>query len=489
MSSSPAPSAAAPQATTSLIPARMDRLPWARFHTMVIVGLGAAWILDGLEVQIVAANGYARDLQMSTPEITLAATVYLCGQVLGSLFFGRLTDRIGRKKLFVVTLGVYLVGSALAGLSFSMWFFLLCRFIAGAGIGGEYSAINSAIDELIPARYRGRVDLAVNGTYWAGVSLGAVATIFLLDPSIVSEHWGWRIGFFIGPVLGLLLILIRRHIPESPRWMLTHGHGEQAEEIIDGIEDNVRSTGHTLREVDPSRSITVAPEKKLPMRTVAHVFFKVYPKRTILGVTLMVTQSFLYNAIFFTYAIVLESFYDVPKSSVGLYMIPFAIGNLLGPLLLGRFFDTIGRRRMIFGTYGIAAVVLTVSAFLFQADLLSATTHTIFWCVAFFFASAGASSAYLTVSEIFPLEVRGQAISYFFSIAQICGAVAPLIYGVLIGDASSRVPLTIGYLAGSAIMLIGGVVALAIGIDAEGKGLEDVADPLSKAHDQQGATA
>lgn len=489
MTSSAPPSAANPRATTSLIPARMDRLPWARFHTMVIVGLGAAWILDGLEVQIVAANGYARDLGMDTAEITLSATVYLIGQVLGSLFFGRLTDRIGRKKLFVVTLAVYLIGSALAGLSFSMWFFLLCRFVAGAGIGGEYSAINSAIDELIPARYRGRVDLAVNGTYWAGVTLSAVATIFLLDPDLVNDHWGWRIGFFIGPVLGLALILIRRHIPESPRWMLTHGHGEDAEKIIDGIEENVRSTGHTLREVPSSRAITVAPEEKLPLRTVAHVFFKVYPQRTALGVTLMVTQSFLYNAIFFTYAIVLEDFYGVAKSSVGLYMIPFAIGNLLGPLLLGRFFDTIGRRRMIFGTYAVAAVVLTVSAFLFQADLLSPLTHTIFWCVAFFFASAGASSAYLTVSEIFPLEVRGQAISYFFSIAQICGAVAPLIYGLLIGNASSRVPLTIGYLAGSAIMLIGGIVALVIGIDAEGKGLEDVADPLSRTDQKQEAAS
>lgn len=487
MTSAPASSQPSTDAVRSLIPVRMDRLPWSRFHTMVILGLGTAWILDGIEVQIVAANGFAKDLGMSTAQITASATAYLLGQVLGALFFGRLTDRIGRKKLFVLTLAVYLVGSGLAGLSFSMWFFYICRFIAGTGIGGEYSAINSAIDELIPAKYRGRVDLAVNGTYWAGVAIGAIATIFLLDTSLVNEHWGWRIGFFLGPILGLVLIMIRRHIPESPRWMLTHGHGAAAEKIVDDIEQEVAGRGHRLADVDESRAITVKAEEKLPFRKVAHVFFKVYPSRTILGVTLMVTQSFLFNAIFFTYEIVLSDFYDVEKSKVGLYMIPFAIGNLLGPIALGHLFDTIGRRKMIFATYGIAALVLAASAFCFQADLLSPATHTIFWCVAFFFASAGASSAYLTVSEIFPLEVRGQAISYFFSIAQICGAIAPLIYGALIGDASSRGPLTIGYLAGAAIMLIGGIVALVIGVDAEGKGLEDVADPLSKQNAEEAA--
>lgn len=324
------------------------------------------------------------------------------------------------------------------------------------------------------------MDLAVNGTYWAGVALGAVATIFLLNPALIDAHWGWRIGFFLGPVLGLVLIVIRRHIPESPRWMLTHGHAKEAEEIAASIERDVASRGIELEDVDESQALTVKAEGKLPLRTVARVFLKDYPQRTILGATLMITQSFLFNAIFFTYAIVLGDFYGVPKDSVGLYMIPFAIGNLLGPLLLGRFFDTIGRRKMIFATYGIAALVLTASAFCFQADLLTPTTHTIFWCVAFFFASAGASAAYLTVSEIFPLEVRGQAISYFFSIAQICGAIAPLIYGALIGDASSRGPLTIGYIGGAAIMLVGGIVALAIGVDAENKGLEDIADPLSK---------
>ena len=480
---------------TSLIPARIDRLSWSTFHTMVIVGLGTAWILDGIEVQIVAANGFAKPLHMSTTEVTAAATFYLLGQVLGALFFGKLTDRIGRKKLFTLTLLVYLLGSGIAGLSFSTWFLYVCRFIAGSGIGGEYSAINSAIDELIPAQYRGRVDLSVNGTYWAGVMLGSVATIYLLDPTKVAEFWGWRIGFFIGPVLGIVVILIRKHIPESPRWMLTHGYGEQAEEIVAGIEQDVRESGHELEPVSDDQAITLEPEVRRQGRRnfsqrwvefkesgaeLVEVFLRRYWKRTVLGVTLMVTQSFLYNAIFFTYEIVLSQFYSVSKSDVGLYMIPFAAGNLLGPILLGRLFDTIGRRKMIFATHGIAALVLAISAVLFQRDALTPSTHTIFWCVAFFFASAGASSPYLTVSEIFPLEVRGQAISYFFSIAQIAGAIAPFIFGNLIGDGSSRGPLVGGYFIGAGIMLTGGLVALFMGVDAEGKGLEAITDPLSR---------
>jgi MFS family permease len=218
-----------------------------------------------------------------------------------------------------------------------------------------------------------------------------------------------------------------------------------------------------------------------------HVFFKKYPRRTFLGITMMVTQSFLYNAIFFTYALVLENFYGISKSGTSLYFFPFAIGNLLGPLLLGHLFDTWGRRRMIFGTYTVAGVVLLVSAFLFHAGSLSATTHTIFWCVSFFFASAGASSAYLTVSEIFPLEVRGQAISYFFAVAQAAGATAPAIYGALIGDAKDRTPLFWGYVIGAVIMIFGGLVAWFFGVNAEGQSLEDVADPLTKVSEEAAA--
>jgi MFS family permease len=463
----------------------MDRLPWTRFHWSVVTGLGVSWILDGLEIQLVAANGYADTLHMDAGQVGLTGTIYLVGQVVGALVFGRMTDRLGRKKLFILTLAIYLMGSGIAGLAPNMEFLWVFRFVAGLGIGGEYTAINSAIDELIPSRYRGRVDIAVNGTYWAGALLGATANIWLLSPERIG--WGWRVGFFIGPVLGLIIIYLRRHIPESPRWLLTHGHAEEANATVDDIEARVEARGFALEPVPDSKSLLVKASESIPFRQVMHVFFKKYPRRTFLGITMMVTQSFLYNAIFFTYALVLENFYGISKSGTSLYFFPFAIGNLLGPLLLGHLFDTWGRRRMIFGTYTVAGVVLLVSAFLFHAGTLSATTHTIFWCVSFFFASAGASSAYLTVSEIFPLEVRGQAISYFFAVAQAAGATAPAIYGSLIGDGKDRTPLFYGYVIGAVIMIFGGLVAWFFGVNAEGQSLEDVADPLSKVTEEAAA--
>ena len=469
----------------SMIPVRMHSMPWSKFHWLVIFGLGTAWILDGLEVQVVASGGYEKTLGMGSTEVGIAAAVYLVGQVAGALFFGWLTDKLGRKRLFVLTLMIYLVGSALAGLAPNVWLFFIFRFVAGMGIGGEYSAINSAIDELIPGRFRGRVDLAINGTYWFGATLGALASFYFLDTERFSENVGWRIAFFLGPILGLAIIYLRRHIPESPRWMVTHGRGEEAERIVAGIEDEVRSSGRELPQLEKSEGWWIKAHEGVTGKQLRYVFFTLYPKRTFLGLTLMITQSFLYNAIFFTYALVLKNFYDKTSSSAALYFFPFAIGNLLGPLLLGRFFDTVGRRKMIGGCYGFAALVLFVSALLFQADLLTAGTHTALWCLSFFFASAGASAGYLTVSEIFPLEVRGQAISYFFSIAQLFGALGPVIFGALIGEGTSRGPLFWGYVMASVIMLFGGIVAFRFGIDAEGKSLEEIAPPLSS-FDEQG---
>jgi MFS family permease len=463
----------------SLIPARLDRLPWTRFHWSIVVGLGVAWILDGLEIQIVAANGYADTLHLSATQVGLVGTTYLVGQVVGSLYFGWLSDRLGRRRLFILTLAIYLIGSGVAGFAFSLWFLLIFRFIAGAGIGGEYAAINSAIDELIPSHYRGRVDIAINGTYWAGAALGAAASIPLFNPDVISQDWGWRIGFWIGPVLGLFIIYLRRHIPESPRWLITHGRAEQAERTIDEIEQRVESTGGRLERVDDSAAIELKPIEYVPFRTIVGVLFRKYPKRTLTAAAMMITQSFLYNAIFFTYALVLQNFYDIPRDHTPYFLFPFAAGNLIGPLVLGHLFDTIGRRKMIFATYGLSGLVLLVSAFLFHAGALTATTQTIFWCVAFFFASAGASSAYLTVSETFPLELRAQAISYFFSLAQIFGSIAPALYGALIGDGSQRGPLTIGYIIGAVIMILGGVIAIIFGTDAERKSLETVSEPLS----------
>ncbi len=464
----------------SMIPARMHDMPWSRFHWMVIFGLGTAWILDGLEVQIVAAGGFEKTLDMSAADVGLAGSVYLLGEVAGALLFGRLTDTLGRKKMFTLTLVVYLVGAALAGLAPNMWVFLVFRFISGMGIGGEYSAVNSAIDELIPGKHRGRVDLAINGTYWFGAALGAVASSILLDTDRFGQDIGWRIAFFIGPVLGLGIIYLRRHIPESPRWMVTHGRAEEAEEIVSWIEDEVEDSGQELPHHDDSEVRWIKAGSGLNAKQLAYVFFKLYPTRTVLGLVLMITQSFLYNAIFFTYALVLKNFYDLTAAQAALFFFPFAIGNLLGPLLLGPLFDTIGRRKMIGGCYSISGIVLGISAFLFQADALTATTHTAFWCVAFFFASAGASAGYLTVSEIFPQEVRGQAISYFFAIAQVFGALGPVLYGALIGDGQSRTPMFWGYLLATAVMLFGALVAAVWGVDAEGRSLEEIAPPLTE---------
>ncbi|WP_308202602.1 MFS transporter [Curtobacterium sp. RIT-PI-V] len=467
-------------AIKSLVPARMDRLPWTRFHWSVVVGLGVSWILDGLEIQIVSNAGFQADLNLSTQQVTSLGTIYLVGQVVGALVFGRMSDRLGRRKLFILTLAIYLIGSGIAGLAQDFWFLAAFRFVAGLGIGGEYAAINSAIDELIPAKYRGHVDIAINGTYWGGAALGAFANIYLLDTANFSESIGWRIGFFLGPVLGIAIIFLRRHIPESPRWLMTHGREEEAEATVTQIEEAVeKSTGKRLPDVDESKAMTVTPTDRVGFLTIARVLLKQYPTRTLVGASMMITQAFLYNAIFFTYALVLTNFFGLKTAQTSIYFFPFAIGNLLGPIILGRFFDTWGRRQMIFLTYLVSGLVLATSAFLFRADAISATVQVAFWCVSFFFASAGASSAYLTVSEIFPLELRSQAISYFFALAQVFGAVAPLIYGAFIGDGSSRDPLFWGYLLGSAVMIGGGVIALVFGVDAARKGLEDVTQPLS----------
>jgi len=473
-------------AIRSLIPARIDRLPWSPFHTRMVIALGVAWILDGLEITVASAVvGKLTDadtLGLASWQAGLIASVYLLGEVVGALFFGRLSDKLGRKKLFVITLAVYLIGSGLTALTLGngwAWvgFLYLTRFISGMGIGGEYAAINSAIDELIPARYRGRVDIAVNGTYWAGALLGTLGTFIFLN--VMSPSVGWRLAFLLGPVLGLVIIFVRRHLPESPRWQVMHGHEREAEQTIDFIEHEVEHGGRTLERVSEDKAIELTPAENIGYLALARVLFKEYPKRAIYGATLMITQSFLYNAIFFTYVLVLDHFYGIDSDKAPLFLIAFAVGNLAGPLTLGHLFDTVGRKKMSAGTYIIAGALLALTAFLFRADVLNATTQTIAWCVIFYFASAGASSAYLTVSEIFPQEVRAKAIAVFFAIAQCFGLIGPWLYGLLIGDGTNRVPLFYGYLLGAAVMILGGLVAAFIGVSAEGKSLEDVATPFA----------
>ena len=476
----------ATESVRSLIPARIDRLPWSPFHTRMVLALGTAWILDGFEITIASNVGEklseSSRLGLSATAVGGLATAYLIGQVVGALVFGQLSDRLGRRRLFLITLAIYFGGSALTAFTigsggFAVSFIYLTRFIAGAGIGGEYAAINSAIDELIPANYRGRVDIAVNGTYWAGAALAAIVQVPLLSGAI-NPGIDWRIAFLIGPVLAIVIVVLRRSLPESPRWQIMHGRAREAEESIDFIEHEVEATGRTLPPVDESRAITVKPADQTGYIALLRVLFRTYPGRSTLGAALMITQSFLYNAIFFTYATVLGTFFDVENTA--LYYIPFAIGNFLGPLLLGRLFDTLGRRTMISGTYVLSGALLVISAFLFKAGVLTATTQTIAWCVIFFFASAGASAAYLTVSEIFPMEVRAKAIAVFFAIAQAFGSIAPLFYGSLI-DKENPDPskLFVGYIVGAAVMIIGGVLAWVLAVDAERKSLEDVATPLS----------
>ncbi|MGZ8218985.1 MFS transporter [Methylomagnum sp.] len=470
----------------SLIPARIDRLTWAPFHTRMVLALGTAWVLDGLEITIVGAvAGLLTEpatLGLSTTQVSLIASVYLLGEVFGALFFGRLSDALGRRNLFLATLGVYLLGNALTAFTWghgpgALAFLYATRFVAGAGIGGEYAAINSAIDEMIPARYRGRVDIAVNGTYWLGAILGTLGTLVLLR--WVGVGFGWRLGFLIGPVLGLLIWRGRRHLPESPRWLIVHGREEEAEASIAFIEGEVRRAGRPLAPVDEHRAIEILPARRHGYLSLLRVLFRRYPSRAALGATLMISQSFLYNAIFFTYTLVLTRFYGVDPAAAPRYLLAFAAGNLMGPLVLGTLFDTLGRKTMIAGTYLLSGLLLTGSAFLFKAGVLNATTQTLCWSATFFFASAGASAAYLTVSEIFPLEVRAQAIAVFFAIAQCFGALGPVLYGHLIGEGGEPGRLFVGYLVGAGFMMVGGIVELWLGVRAEQRSLEDIARPLS----------
>ena len=450
-----------------------------------MIALGVAWVLDGLEITIASNVGpdltLNNTLHMSPSAVADIATWYLIGEVIGALFFGQLSDKLGRKNLFLVTLAVYLIGSGLTALTPAggYWFIFLygTRVIAGMGIGGEYAAINSAIDEMIPAKYRGRVDLAVNGTYWAGAFLGTIVTLVALNH--ISTTIGWRVAYLVGPVLALVIIFVRRHLPESPRWQIMHGKEKEAEGSIAEIEEDVGRTRGKFPPVDPSKELEIRPTEQIGYLALLRSLFRHYPSRAIYGGTLMITQSFLYNAIFFTYGLVLQFFFHVSPGSTPYYFMAFCAGNLLGPLTIGRLFDTIGRRIMISGTYLVSGILLVITAQLFKAGVLNAVTQTLCWTVIFFFASAGASAGYLTVSEIFPLEVRAKAIAVFFAIAQCFGSLGSHLYGHLIGDGQDPNSLYWGYLLGAGAMILGGVVAAFLAVDAEGKSLEDVATPLS----------
>ncbi|MEU8800553.1 MFS transporter [Spirillospora sp. NPDC048819] len=468
---------------TTRIPARMDRLPWSRFHWMIVIGLGTVWILDGLEVTIVGSvaarlTEEGSGIELSAAHIGYAAAIYVAGACSGALFFGQLTDRFGRKKLFILTLAVYVVATVATAFAFAPWYFFVCRFVTGMGIGGEYAAINSAIDELIPARARGRVDIIINGSYWVGAALGALAAVVFLNTSIFAIDLGWRVAFGVGGVLGLVIMFVRRHVPESPRWLFIHGREDEAERIVDRIEREVREeTRQDLEE--PEQSITVRQRKAIPFREIAKVAFKVYPQRAVLGFALFVGQAFLYNAVTFDLGTILSTFFDVASGTVPYFFALFAVGNFLGPLLLGRLFDTVGRKPMISGTYFVSSALTVLLAVFMVTGGLTTWTFMALVGVTFFFASAGASSAYLTVSEIFPMETRALAIAFFYAIGTAAGGITgPLIFGRLIdtGDASL---VAIGFFVGAGIMALGGLAELIFGVRAERASLENIAKPLT----------
>jgi len=465
------------------VPARLDALPWTRFHTRAVAALGITWVLDGLEVTLAGSiSGALRAspaLGLTDEQVGLSATAYLLGAVLGALFFGYLADVLGRRRLFFVTLGVYVAGTAASAFATGFGSFALSRFVTGAGIGGEYSAINSAIQELIPARYRGRTDLAVNGSFWIGAALGAVGSTVLLAPGLLPPDAGWRAAFGIGALLGLAILLLRRALPESPRWLLLHGRAAEAESIAAHIEERA---GVPRAAAGALTTLRLRPrDGRTGFADLAVTLFRLYPRRAILGLVLMAAQAFCYNAIFFTYALVLGRFYGVAADSVGLYLLPFALGNFLGPLVLGRFFDTHGRRRMIASTYALSGILLAATAVLFLQGYLDARTQTVAWTLVFFFASAAASAAYLTVGECFPLEVRALSIALFYALGTgIGGVAAPWIFGRLVGTGEAGA-VAAGYGFGALLMLAAGAVALRLGVDAEGKSLENVAAPLSSA--------
>jgi MFS family permease len=466
------------------IPARLDRLPWSRWHWKIIIGLGTVWILDGLEVNIIGGiSGRLAEkgagVGISAANVSgLAASLYVAGACVGALFFGQLTDRFGRKKLFMITLGVYLTGTVLTAFSYSPIWFFVCRVITGFGIGGEYSAINSAIDELIPAKHRGRIDIAINGSFWLGSGAGALLSIVALNTNIFAENVGWRLCFALGAVLGVGVLLVRRSVPESPRWLFIHGREDEAEAVVADIERQVKeSTGTDLEE--PEGEMTVRQRRAIPLWLTVRSVLTLYPRRTVLGLALFVGQAFLYNSILFGLGTLLGIYFKVSSGDVPYYLAVFAVGNLFGPLLLGQLFDTVGRKPMIAGTYILSGILLIITAVLFNAHDLTATSLTVCLTILFFFASAGASAAYLTVSEIFPMETRALSIAVFYAIGTgLGGVIGPQVFSRLISTGKFG-QAELALIIGAVVMIIGGLVELVYGVKAEGRSLEDIAKPLT----------
>jgi len=463
------------------VPARLDRLPWSAWHVRIISALGTSWILDGLEVTLVGSlSGVLQSqdgLSLSDQAVAAAATTYLAGAVIGALLFGHLTDRLGRRKLFLVTLATYSVATIGTGLSVNAAMFFACRFFTGLGIGGEYAAINSAVDELIPGKVRGTVDLLVNATFWVGATMGSLAAYYLLGGHAIPPQWGWRLAFAVGGTLGLGVLLLRLAVPESPRWLMLRGRERESERIVGDVESQVAKGHKALPPVEGGK-LKITPRDHTPLSEIFRNMLGENRKRSILGLVLMVGQAFFFNAVFFTFGLVAKKFFGVPDAELPMQLLPFALASFLGPLILGPLFDRIGRKPMIVGAYGGAGALLAATAVLFGIGYLSLHGLIICFAAIFFVASSAASAAYLTVSEIFPLEIRAFAIAVFYAIGTLIGGVgAPALFGVLIASGTKSL-LMLGYLLGAALMLAGAIAEFFIGVEAAGKSLESVSKPL-----------
>lgn len=469
------------QTVCSDIPARLDRLPWSRWHVRILIALGTSWLLDGLEVTLVGSLAGIltgpQGLSLSDKQVTGAATTYLIGAVCGALLFGYLTDRLGRRKLFLLTVATYSIGTLASAFSWNFVSFAIFRTITGLGIGGEYSAINSAVDELIPGKVRGTVDLIVNGTFWVGGAVGSLAALYLLTGHAIGGSHGWRYAFGVGGSLGIVILLLRLSVPESPRWLMLRGRNDEAENVISGIEKKVAAHA-SLPRTNPDKSIEIEPRDHTPWGEIFHNMLVDNRQRTMLGLALMVSQAFFFNAIFFSYGLVAKRYFHVPDSRIPLHLLPFAVASFLGPLTLGRLFDSVGRKRMITATYAVAGLLLIGTAIPFATGALGGLGVNILFSVIFFVASSAASAAYLTVSEIFPLEIRAFAIAIFYALGTLVGgAGAPILFGWLVGH-GSRVPVAVGYVFGAILMLLAAGAEMKIGIEAAGRSLEEISKPL-----------
>jgi MFS family permease len=463
------------------VPARMDRLPWSGWHRKIIAALGTSWMLDGLQVTLAGSlAGILEDkrtLGLTDPQVAQGASAYLAGAVTGAILFGYLTDRLGRRKLFLVTLSIYSLATAATALSWNFPVFALFRFITGLGIGGEYAAINSAVDELIPGKVRGTVDLVVNATFWVGAAVGSLASVMLMNGNLLSTNVGWRVAFTIGALLGLGVLYLRLSVPESPRWLMLRGREREANTVVCAIESDVTKQQGKLPAPEGDK-LCLRVRDYTPWGEIFRNMLVDNRQRSILALILMVGQSFFFNAVFFTYGLVVTKFYHVDATQLPWHLLPFALASFLGPIVLGRLFDTIGRKPMIAITYAISGLMLAGTVIPFVRGSLNAISLNTCFSLVFFTASSAASAAYLTVSEIFPLEIRALAIAVFYAIGTLIGGVfAPYFFGELIASGSLW-NVGIGYLVGAALMLIAAIAEVIIGVEAAGMSLEKISKPL-----------